>query len=336
MADPKSTMGRRERFLALIRFLYENTDEDHPVRTQELVEALSDQNTLAGRKSIQEDIRALELQGFDIETIHSYYYAYYMRSREFELPELKLLIDAVSSSRFITKDKSEELIKKLSRFASRYQAEKLVRHIYTPDRLKLGNENIYYIVDLITDAINEEKKVSFQYFDYTPEKEKILRHDGAYYSVSPYALLWDDNHYYMTGYSDTRQAINVYRVDRVSVLGIKEEPAVPRPEDFDIDEYGQESVNMFLGVKREVVLLCDNEMMKSVIDQFGEEVETHVVDDTQNFLAKVTVSVSPTFFGWIFQFGGRICVLGPDDVVQGYKDMLETSLMKMQCAMEKR
>jgi predicted DNA-binding transcriptional regulator YafY len=135
-------------------------------------------------------------------------------------------------------------------------------------------------VDLITDAINEEKKVSFQYIDYTLHKEKALRHKGNYYSVSPYALLWDDNHYYMIGYSDTREAINVYRVDRVNALSIKEEPAVPKPDDFDVDAYGQESVNMFFGEKQEVILQCEADTMKSVIDQFGEDVETWAIDRT--------------------------------------------------------
>ena len=146
-----NTMKNKQRLLRLLRYLYENTDEDHPVKTPELVEIFSDQNAHAKRKTLQDDIRILECEGYDIETIKSYYYAYYMRTREFELPELKLLIDAVSSSRFITRDKSEELIGKLSRLASKYQAEKLVRHIYTADRLKPGNENIYYIVDQITD-----------------------------------------------------------------------------------------------------------------------------------------------------------------------------------------
>ena len=264
----------------------------------------------------------MEGEGYDIETIKSYYHAYYMRTREFELPELKLLIDAVSSSRFITKDKSDELIKKLSGLASKYQAEKLIRHIYTAERLKPGNENIYYIVDQITDAINEEKKVSFQYFDYTPEKEKVLRRDGEEYIVSPYGLLWDDNHYYMVGYFDHKESITTFRVDRISVLGMIDEPAVPRSADFDIDAYAQERINMFSGQTQEVILQCENEMMKSVIDQFGEEIETWIVDQ-HSFRAKVNVNVSQTFFAWVFQFNGRIRIYGPEDVREQYRQMLQ-------------
>lgn len=322
MTENNSAMRNKQRLLRLLRYLYENTDEDHPVKTPELVEIFSDQNAHAKRKTLQDDIRILEGEGYDIETIKSYYYAYYMRTREFELPELKLLIDAVSSSRFITKAKSDELIEKLSKLASKYQAEKLVRHIYTADRLKPGNENIYYIVDQITDAINEEKKVGFKYFDYTPEKEKILRRGGEEYLVSPYGLLWDDNHYYMVGYFDHKENITTFRVDRISVLGIKDETAVPRPEDFDINEYAQERVNMFSGETQEVILQCENEMMKSVIDQFGEDIETWTVDQ-ERFRAKVRVNVSQTFFAWVFQFNGKIRIYGPDEVREAYREMLE-------------
>ncbi|WP_034802506.1 YafY family protein [Eubacterium sp. AB3007] len=328
MTESNTAVRNKKRLLRLLRYLYEYTDEENPAKTSELAETICGENTPSNRRRIQADIQLLEEEGFDIETIRSYYHAFYMRSREFELPELKLLIDAVSSSRFVTRAKSEDLVRKLSAMASRRQGSKLVRQIYTPDRLKPGNENIYYIVDLITDAINEEKKVSFQYIDYTPAKQKLLRHDGAFYSVSPYALLWDDNHYYMIGYSDSREEINVYRVDRVNALGIKEETAVPKPADFDVDAYGQESVNMFFGEKQEVTLQCENDMMKSVIDQFGEEVETWVVDKAI-FRAKVTVNVSQTFFAWVFQFRGRICIYGPEHVRSEYRAMLEKSLMQM-------
>lgn len=328
MTENNSAMRNKQRLLRLLRYLYENTDEEHPVKTPELVEIFSDQNAHAKRKTLQDDIRILEGEGYDIETIKSYYYAYYMRTREFELPELKLLIDAVSSSRFITKDKSDELIEKLSRLSSKYQAEKLVRHIYTANRLKPGNENIYYIVDQITDAINEEKKVGFKYFDYTPEKEKILRRDGEEYLVSPYGLLWDDNHYYMVGYFDHKESITTFRVDRISVLGIKDEPAVPRPDDFDINTYAQERVNMFTGETQEVLLQCDNDMMKSIIDQFGEDVETQIVDNSR-FRVKVQVNVSQTFYAWVFQFNGKIRIYGPEDIVNEYRVMLEKAQVQL-------
>lgn len=328
MAEISSTMRNKQRLLRLLRYLYENTDEEHPVKTPELVEMFSEQNAHAKRKTLQDDIRILEDEGYDIETIRSYYYAYYMRSREFELPELKLLIDAVSSSRFITKEKSNELIGKLSGLASKYQAEKLVRHIYTADRLKPGNENIYYIVDQITDAINEEKKVSFKYFDYSPEKERVLRRNGETYVVSPYGLLWDDNHYYMVGHYDHKDKITTFRVDRISILGVTEEPAVPRPEDFDIDAYAQERINMFSGETQEVILQCKNKTMKSVIDQFGEDVETQVVD-SERFRAKVQVNVSQTFFAWVFQFNGDIRIYGPTEVVLQYQEMLERLLLQL-------
>lgn len=140
--------------------------------------------------------------------------------------------------------------------ASRWEAEKLVRHLYVAEKVKAENPGLYYIVDRITDAINQSRKVTFHYQDYTPAKTKFLRHGGASYFVSPYTLLWDDNHYYMVGFYDKRQAVNVLRVDRICDLEISEETVVPEPEDFHIEDYAQQVFNMFAGEKQDVVLEC--------------------------------------------------------------------------------
>ena len=323
-----SNLRNKQRLLRLLKYLYQNTDENHPVTTKELVEIFSEENANAGRKTVKDDIDVLVDEGYDIVTNKSYYNSFFMGSREFELPELKLLMDAVSSSRFITKEKSDILIRKLSGFASKYDAEKLVRHIYTAERLKSANAGIYYIVDRITDSINEEKKVQFQYSDYTAEKVKVLRHDGELYVVSPYALIWDDNHYYMVGYYDKREDINVFRVDRINGLEISDERAVVAPASFNIDDFAQQVFNMFTGEKQEVVLECHNDLMKSVIDQFGEDVVTwKITADT--FRTKAYVCTSQTFYSWVFQFAGKMKLVSPGPVVEEYKKMLEKALMHM-------
>lgn len=320
-----SQVRNKQRLLRLLKYLYQNTDEEHPVSTNELVDIFTDANANATRKTIKDDIDVLVEEGYDIVTNKSYYHSFFMGGREFELPELKLLIDAVSSSQFITKEKSAVLIEKISNLTSRFEAEKLVRHIYFADKLKSSNSGIYYIVDQITDSINVEKKVQFQYYDYTVDKNKILRHDGEIYTVSPYALIWDDNHYYMVGYFDKRGDVNVFRVDRIKDLRIIDECAHPMPDTFDIDDFAQQVFNMFSGEKQEIILECHKEQMKSIIDRFGEDVATWRVSQDY-FRVKVSVCISQTFYGWVFKFAGKIKIVSPSNVVEDYKTMLEKAL----------
>ena len=307
-----------------MKYLYEHTDDNHPVSTQELVKIFRAEDAHASRKTVKDDIDVLMNEGFDIVTIKSTQHSFFLANRKFEIPEIKLLIDAVSSSRFITKEKSEVLIGKLTSLVSNAQAEKIKRHLYLADRVKADNKQIYYIVDVITDAINDGKKICFQYFDYNAAKEKSLRHEGAKYRVSPYALVWDDNHYYMLGFSDARQTMVNFRVDRMCSTQMTEEKAVPLPADFDMAEYVQHQFRMFAGDEIEVVLECRNDMMKYIIDQFGEEVETwKATKDT--FFAKVSVADSPTFYGWVFPFEGKVKIAAPDRIRERYRYMVKAA-----------
>ena len=312
-----------------MKYLYEHTDDNHPVSTQELVKIFRAEDAHASRKTVKDDIDVLMNEGFDIVTIKSTQHSFFLANRKFEIPEIKLLIDAVSSSRFITKEKSEVLIGKLTSLVSNAQAEKIKRHLYLADRVKADNKQIYYIVDVITDAINDGKKICFQYFDYNAAKEKSLRHEGAKYRVSPYALVWDDNHYYMLGFSDARQMMVNFRVDRMCSTQMTEEKAVPLPADFDMAEYVQHQFRMFAGDEIEVVLECRNDMMKYIIDQFGEEVETwKATKDT--FFAKVSVADSPTFYGWVFPFEGKVRISSPKKIREKYGDMVRAAAQEQQ------
>ena len=312
-----------------MKYLYEHTDDNHPVSTQELVKIFRAEDAHASRKTVKDDIDVLMNEGFDIVTIKSTQHSFFLANRKFEIPEIKLLIDAVSSSRFITKEKSEVLIGKLTSLVSNAQAEKIKRHLYLADRVKADNKQIYYIVDVITDAINDGKKICFQYFDYNAAKEKSLRHEGEKYRVSPYALVWDDNHYYMLGFSDARQTMVNFRVDRMCSTQMTEEKAVPLPADFDMAEYVQHQFRMFAGDEIEVVLECRNDMMKYIIDQFGEEVETwKATKDT--FFAKVSVADSPTFYGWVFPFEGKVRISSPKKIREKYGDMVRAAAQEQQ------
>ena len=319
-----TSIRNKQRPLRLLKYLHENTDENHPVSTSELVKIFQAEDAHASRKTVKDDIDVLVGEGLDIVTIRSTQHSFFLASRIFEVPEIKLLVDAVSSSRFISKEKSEILIRKLTGLVSRPQAEKIRRHLYTADLVKADNRQSYYTVDAVTDAINDGKKICFQYIDYSASKEKFFRHDGARYKVSPYALVWDDDHYYMCGYSDSRQRIENYRVDRMYNTGTTEETAVPQPADFNIEEYVQHQFRMFAGQEGEVILECRNDMMKYIVDRFGEEVETWKATE-ETFCAKVNVADSPTFYGWIFPFEGKIRISQPETIRSRYREMVRAA-----------
>ena len=303
-----TNIRNKQRPFRMLKYLYENTDENHPVSTPELVKIFQAEDAHASRKTVKDDIDVLIGEGFDIVTVRSTQNSFFLANRKFEIPEIKLLIDAVSSSRFINKA----------------QAEKIRRHLYTADRVKADNRQIYYTVDAITDAINEGKKISFQYFEYNGAKEKLLRRDGAKYSVSPYALVWDDNHYYMLGFSDDRQRMVNYRVDRMCNTEMTGETAVPMPAGFDMEEYVQHQFRMFAGEEVEVVLECRNDMMKYIVDQFGEDVETRKASE-ETFFAKVSVADSPTFYGWVFPFEGKVKISEPQEIRDKYMAMVRAA-----------
>jgi predicted DNA-binding transcriptional regulator YafY len=314
----------KQRPFRLLKYLYENTDEEHPVTTSELVEIFKAEDAHASRKTVKDDIDILTQEGFDIITIRSTQNSFFLGGRTMEVPELKLLIDAVSSCRFISKEKSAVLIGKLKKMTSKEQAAKLTRHMYVADRVKADNHQLLYIVDTITDAINEGTKIRFQYFDYNASKERFLRHDGAAYTVSPYALLWDDNNYYMCGYSDERKGITNYRVDRMCNTHKLAEAAVPLPAGIDIEEYVEHQFRMFQGEEVDVTLECENGMMRYIIDRFGEDVETWKASD-DTFNVKVHVTDSPTFYGWVFSFAGKVRITEPDRIRDKYGEMVRAA-----------
>ena len=324
-----ASIRNKQRPFRLLKYLYENTDENHPVSTPELVKIFQAEDAHASRKTVKDDIDVLIGEGFDIVTVRSTQNSFFLANRRFELPEIKLLIDAVSSSRFINREKSAALIEKLTGMVSRAQAEKIRRHLYAADRVKADNHQIYYTVDAITDAIDEGKKICFQYYEYSGDKEKLLRRDGAKYCVSPYALVWDDNHYYMLAFSDDRQIMVNYRVDRMCNTEMTQETAVPMPAGFDMDEYVQHQFRMFAGEEVEVVLECRNEMMKYIVDQFGEDVETRPASE-ETFFAKVSVADSPTFYGWVFPFEGKVKIAEPQEIQDKYMAMVKAAAAQMQ------
>ncbi|WP_300821496.1 YafY family protein, partial [uncultured Oscillibacter sp.] len=263
----------------------------------------------AGRKSVYGDIQILIDQGVDVVCVKSTQNRYFVGSRLFELPELKLLVDAVESSHFITRKKSASLIRKLASLTSQEQARQLNRPVYMEGTAKQDNEAIYYAVDTIHTAIQEKRRIAFQYIEYTAEKEKVLKHDGYRYEFSPYALIWSRDYYYAVGWSEKHGKLAQFRVDRMTAVELLWQPAIPA-QDFDPAMYVHQVFGMFGADIQRIKLLCENSAMRSVVDRFGEEVQTEVVDE-EHFQATVDVAPSPPFFAWVFTFGGKIHIIEP-------------------------
>ena len=309
----------QQALLLLRQYLYQQTDEQHPVSVTDILTFWQQHGIQAGRKSVYTDIELLQNAGMDIVCVKSSQNKYFVGQRLFELPELKLLVDAVESSRFITEKKSTALIKKLSHLTSTAQAEQLNRRIYMGGTPKPENESIYYNVDTIHNAVQKKQQITFQYFEYTPKKEKILKHDGYKYRFSPYAMIWNRDCYYAVGWSEKHGKIAQFRVDRMTAVEPLEQAAVQTP-DFDPAEYVRKVFGMYPDDLCTAKLLCDNEVMRSVIDRFGENVRTETVDE-QHFRATVEVAPSPPFFSWVFTFSGKIRIVSPAAVLEEMRDM---------------
>ena len=317
------TANQKLKILYIYDILMRETDEEHPLSAKELIERLNVLGVSAERKSVYSDIEALKLFGADIESAAR---GYYIASREFELPELKLLADCVSASKFITEKKSEKLIKKIESLASRHDAAKLQRQVFITDRIKLGNEGIYYNVDTISEAINNDKKISFGYFEYDADKKKRFRNGGRDYVVSPYSLTVSDENYYLISHSPKHEKLTHFRVDRMNAIKILDEARTPVEDvmgkGFSIGEYSKKVFSMYSGESMRVTLLCENSMVNPVIDRFGDRVFIEKNGDG-SFKVSVNVDISPTFFAWVFTFAGKIKIISPQSVVESFNETLK-------------
>ncbi len=316
------TPNQKLKILYLMQILLEYTDEDHAVSMNEIIEKLAARDITAERKSIYSDIESLRTFGMDIigeQREHGY--CYYVGNRQFELAELKLLVDSVQSAKFITTRKSNELIKKIEGLASKYEASKLQRQVFVTERIKTMNESIYYNVDAIHEAIAENLQIRFQYFQWNVKKEMELRHDGAWYQVSPWALTWDDENYYMIAYDGKSESIRHYRVDkmlRISSTDTKREGRDAFRE-FDMASYAKKMFGMYGGREETVKILCENHLSGAIVDRFGKSVNMRP-EDKDHFTIRVKVAVSPQFLHWVMALGDGAKIIGPESVVQDAKD----------------
>lgn len=320
--------NQKLKLLYIEKLLRERTDDKHYITTNEIIEALKSYGINAERKSIYSDMEALEDFGLEIEKIQcGNKSGYHLISRPFELPELKLLVDSVQASKFISEKKSNELIKKLAAFSSQYESNELKRQVYVRGRVKTTNENIYYNVDTIHEAINGNRKISFKYYEWTVDKKLVEKKNGKTYVISPWALTWNDENYYLIGYDSEANSIKHYRVDKMKKTTTLDEAREGKQEfvDFDITAYSKQTFGMFGGEREVVKLECSNNIIGVVIDHFGQDIMA-VKADENHFTVSVDVIVSQQFLAWVFGLQGNVKILSPTGVVEKLKETAKNML----------
>lgn len=323
-----ASFDQKLRTLYLMEILLERTDDEHMLNASELCTILAQEYGIStDRRTIYTEMEILEKFGLDVQQKKGKCPGYYIGARDFELPELKLLVDAVQSSKFITEKKSKELIQKLEKLCCKTDAEMLSRYVFIVNRPKTENETVYYNVDYIHTAIYENKQIKFHYAEWTVKKELKFKKNGAFYVVSPWALTWDDENYYLVAYDAAAGIIKHYRVDKMRDTEIMEADRTGEEsfKNFDLAAFAKKTFGMFGGADAEVTLECRNELAGVVIDRFGHDVWMcpHGED---HFRARVPVAVSSQFFGWITGIGSGMRIVGPEDVRQQYKEYLQNAI----------
>ena len=304
--------NQKLKLLYLMRFLLRESDESHPVTLAQMLAELERLGVAAERKSVYDDLEALRLYGLDVVQERG---KYYIGARDFELPELKLLVDSIQSSKFVTEKKTLALIKKLEGLASVHDAQLLERQLYVRGRVKSMNESVYYNVDEISGAISQDRAIRFRYFTVTPDKKREYRRGGAWYTVSPYALIWDDENYYLLAWDETAGELRHYRVDKMAQIDALERPREGKDafRALDMSQYSQRVFGMFGGQTQRVKLRFADHLAGAVLDRFGRDAML-VRDGEERFTVTQELTVSPPFFAWLFSFGTEAEILAPESV----------------------
>ena len=316
---------RKVKLLKLLEMLQLNTDEQHPMTTSDILAGLLQMDIPCDRRTLAQDIATLNELDYEImSTTVGHEKGYYVEDRNFSIPELKILIDAVHASSFITEKKSEELITKIASLAGSHRAEVLTRSMVCFNTRKHSNEKIFYNVDELEAAILHQKKILFRYFDLNEKGERVYRRDGHRYVVEPVALVFNEDNYYLTCYSSRHDSISKYRVDRMDSVQIIEDPCSEKAISLrnEVAAYTEQAFKMFGGQPEDVVLEFDRSIIGAVYDRFGEN--TQMIPSAENkCVASVKVQISPTFWGWLFQFAGQMQILSPAHLISEYKSRCE-------------
>lgn len=319
------------RTLCIMQILLEKTDEDHVLNSSDICKILeSEYDIKTDRKTIYSDIETLGPDGFGLDILQKdqHFGGYYIASRDFEMAELKLLVDAVQSSKFITEKKSKDMIKKLESLCSKNEAKILQHQVVITDRPKTENEMIYYNVDKIHMATYNNKQISFQYAEWTTKKKLQIKKNGERYVVSPWSLTWDDENYYLIAYHEEYGQIRHYRVDKMLNMEIEDKSRLGEDifNQFNLAEFGKKTFGMFAGKDSDITLYCENNLIGVILDRFGNDVMI-IPADQDHFRVHVKVAVSQQFFGWVTAIGKGMKIVGPEDVKEGYLEYI-SQIMK--------
>lgn len=306
--------GSKIKLFRILEYLFRATDKEHGVTVQEVIEKLAEQGIDAERKSVYDDFLTLGDLGFPVERMHTRPERYYLEERIFTLAELKLLVDAIQSTRFITGEKSRELIGKLELFAGEHHAGDLSRQVYVDGRVKSMNGTVMENVDGIHNAIRRKKRLSFSYFSYSKEKQKVYRAGGKPYDVSPAALLWDDEKYYLVAYDEKAGAVKNFRVDKMDNLSISKQNIAEHDElaHFNPAAYSNKIFGMYGGEETLVVLECAERLAGVILDRFGWE--PAFLPQGDRFRVGLRVMLSPNFYAWVMSFGADMQIVSPPAV----------------------
>lgn len=317
------TSNQKLKILYIMQMLMENTDEEHAISTSEIIDELGRMGINAERKSVYDDIEMLKVFGLDILSRRSAPKGYYIASRDFELPELKLLVDAVQSSKFITEKKSRELIKKIERLAGRHEASELQHQVVVANRIKTMNESIYYNVDKIHDAISSNVKIKCKYCEWTLKKKLEPKKNGDDYIISPWVLTWDDENYYLIAYDDESEQIRHYRVDKMLSIELIPERRTGKEafQDFDIAVFSKKTFGMFAGSEKELEISFNNKLIGVVMDRFGKDIIIHE-NNNGTFNARMKVDISAQFYGWLSAFGTDVKIIAPREEAIKYSEYI--------------
>ena len=308
--------NQKLKLLYLSRIFTERTDRYHGLTLAEISAALREYGISAERKSLYDDIEALRVSGMDIRTVRDSHVRYYLASRSFEFAELRLMTDAIQSSKFLTEKKSRELLRKIEALGSRYEAMSLQRQDDSEGRLKTENEEIFLNIELLHMAISEHRRIACKYFEWNEHKQRLLRNNGDEYILSPIALRWDDEFYYLIAYDSVAQKIKHFRVDKMLRLRLLDEQWEGEGllNERELSRYSQRAFSMYGGEQVTVRILADNALSGIVLDRFGTDVP--FLNHGERFEFCVKVMVSPTFFSWVLGFGDRMRILSPESVAK--------------------
>lgn len=317
------TNNHKLALLLMLRELLQKTDEEHTLNAADLVRVLESYGYNADRRTIYSNVEILQDFGIDVQKREDSP-GYYIGERDFELPELKLLVDAVQSSKFITEKKSKELIDKLMKLTNEQKAKELNRYVYIRNRMKSGNEKVYYNVDDLHNAMNGDRQIAFQYGEWNTAKRLVARRDGRKYRVSPWALTWDDENYYLIAYDEEDSRIKHFRVDKMLRIESLDAPRSGRThfQDFDLAAFAKKTFGMYGGPDADVTLRCRKHLVGVLIDRFGTDIMI-VPEQGEYIHAHVLVSVSPQFFGWVTGLGEDMEIAAPESVRKEYQKYLK-------------